>query len=67
MSIIIHNITTSHKPTGINNYEVLINRKHICFFDHDRSFDGLAECLRDAADAVDAAGDHNRNCDPLKT
>ncbi len=63
MSIIIHNITTTHKPTGLNQYEVLINRKHICFFDHDRSFGGLAECLRDAANAVDEADEHNK---PLK-
>lgn len=57
MSIIIHNITEGHKPVGLNQYEVLINRKHICFFDHDRSFEGLAQCLRDAADAVEALGE----------
>lgn len=40
--------------TGINKYRVQINRKVICEFEHNRTHDGLAQCLRDAADAVDA-------------
>ncbi len=54
MSVIINNITEGNCPTGIQQYEVLINRKHITFFEHNRSYNGLAQCLRDAADAIDA-------------
>ncbi len=57
MSIIIHNITRDHVPNGLNQYELLINKKLICEFEHDRSHDGLAQCLRDAADAVDSIED----------
>ena len=36
---------------GERNYEIKINNDTICFFKHYRR-DGLAECLRKAADAV---------------
>ena len=39
--------------TGKNKYEVRINRRVIATFEHDRQPDGAAQCLRDAADAVD--------------
>ncbi len=57
MSIIITNVTNDHKPTGVNDYVVKINNRVICEFTHDRSYQGLAQCLRDAADAVDAKGE----------
>lgn len=38
---------------GVNQYEVRINSLVIATFEHDRRFDGAAQCLRDAADAVD--------------
>ncbi len=53
MSIIISNITKDHIPHGVNEYVVCINRKEICRFEHFRTHDGLASCLRDAADAVE--------------
>lgn len=52
--IAIVNVSPQDAPmVGVNNYEVRINRKVICTFEHNRSHDGLAQCLRDAADAVD--------------
>lgn len=44
-------------PGGLRNYEVRINHKVICTFTHYRR-DGLAECLRKAAEAVE--GKENR-------
>lgn len=55
MSIIISNVSDDHvSNTGKNSYELKINRKLICTFEHDRQANGLAQCLRDAADAVEA-------------
>lgn len=51
MSIIITNITSdSGWP---DRYILRINQNVICEFIHIRKHDGLAQCLRDAADAVD--------------
>lgn len=59
MSIIIQNISADGAPqTGPNRYRVRINQTVICEFEHDRQVGGLAQCLRDAADAVEA--DRNR-------
>ena len=56
MSIIITNVSSDEAPIyGENNYLVRINDKVICNFTHDRKPDGLAQCLRDAAIAVDLA------------
>jgi hypothetical protein len=53
MSIIIHNISgDDFDATGLNKYQVRINQKVIAEFEHTRS-DGLATCLRMAADAVE--------------
>lgn len=50
----IKNISSKETPEeGINQYELRINKKVICRFKHDRKAGGLAQCLRDAADAVD--------------
>lgn len=38
---------------GPNKYRILINSTVIAEFEHDRDWDGLATCLRDAADAVE--------------
>ncbi len=42
-------------PGGWRLYEVMINHDLICSFNHKRS-DGLAVCLRKAADAVEEKG-----------
>ena len=56
MSIIITNVSSDEAPiSGENNYLVRINDKVICNFTHDRKPGGLAQCLRDAANAVDLA------------
>lgn len=55
MSVVITNISQHNDLRGLNQYEVRINRDPvIANFDHVRS-EGLAACLRKAADAVDAA------------
>lgn len=49
-------VNVSDKGTslkGTNHYEVRINEKVITKFSHER-IQGLAKCLRDAADAVEA-------------
>lgn len=53
MSIIITNDGSNHSTTGEHGYNIFINRKHIAFFEHTRE-EGLATCLRKAADAVAA-------------
>lgn len=54
MSIAIVNVSSENTTTtGINQYEVRINSEVICKFEHDRKYNGLPQCLRDAADAVD--------------
>jgi hypothetical protein len=40
-------------PDGPNEYEVRINRWTIATFTHERTPQGAAQCLRDAADAVE--------------
>ena len=52
MSIIIHNI--GGNPLGVSEYELCINERCLTTFKHDRS-KGLAECLREAAKAMDRA------------
>lgn len=62
MSIIITNVSTHDDVYGLNQYVVRINNQPvIAQFDHTRS-EGLAACLRRAADAVDAAT-HNQGRD----
>ena len=53
MSIIISNISPNAPKTGENEYEIRINERLICTFKHHRTLDGLASCLRDAANAVE--------------
>lgn len=57
----IVNVSPEDTPIfGIHQYEVRINEKVIATFDHERKPDGAAQCLRDAADAVDRCRDHVR-------
>lgn len=56
MAVIVQNITSEDKlydNTADHDYEVRINQKHIVYFKHRRD-EGLAVCLRRAADAIDA-------------
>ena len=53
MSIIIIRTTDESKDYEKDSYVVRINKKIICEFEHKRKINGLADCLRDAADAVD--------------
>jgi len=48
--IYIKNISSNE---GINQYEIRINNQVICRFEHDKKASGLAQCLRDAADAIE--------------
>lgn len=55
MGILIHNISGDGVPDDApHDYVLRINSDVITRFQHVRS-EGLAECLRRAADAVDAA------------
>lgn len=55
MSVIITNVSTHNDLEGENDYVVRINNQPIITrFKHVRK-DGLAECLRRAAEAVDRA------------
>lgn len=55
MSVVITNVSLHYDWQGVNQYVVRINHDPvIAHFDHVRS-EGLAECLRRAAEAVDAA------------
>ncbi len=38
----------------VDDYELRVNRRVIAIFHHKRSYNGAAQCLRDAADALDA-------------
>ena len=52
MSIIIQNMGGS--PLGVCKYQLRINEKIIAEFEHSRP-DGLATCLKKAADAAEKA------------
>lgn len=56
MSIIIDNVSEHDELDGVNSYTVRVGRDRpvIAAFNHVRS-EGLATCLRRAADAVDRA------------
>lgn len=51
MSIIIQNITNGSPE--LDHYLIRVNQDVICEFDHLRGPKNLAQCLRDAADAVE--------------
>lgn len=54
MSIIITNVSKHDDLAGLNDYVVRINQREVGRFQHIRK-EGLAACLRRAADAVDDA------------
>ena len=59
--IAIVNVSDDDAPmTGINHYEVRINREVICEFDSWRHPNGLAQCLHDAGDAVTEARERDQ-------
>lgn len=50
----IVNISDVSAPlVGVNTYELRINDRVMTTFEHERKMNGLATCLRDAADAMD--------------
>ena len=52
--ISIINVSPVGAPSvGLNQYVLKINNKVITGFEHKRKACGLAQCLRDAADAMD--------------
>lgn len=56
----IMNVSPDDAPIGLNKYEVRINGRVIATFEHDRQPDGAAQCLRDAADAVERCMEEDR-------
>lgn len=57
--IAIVNVSPEDAPMeGVNKYELRVNADVICTFEHNRAFhNGLAQCLRDAAHAVETQRD----------
>ena len=63
----IVNVSDEDAPNlGVNKYELRINQRVMCEFEHDRGIGNLSECLRDAADAFDKRQKDikERNLDP---
>jgi len=59
----IINISPLAPNQGVNRYRLQINDNVICEFEHDRHWDGLAACLRDAAKAVEL--DHEKRVNEI--
>lgn len=57
----IVNVTKDATKTGVNNYEVRVNDRVIAKFEHNRSYCAAAQCLRDAADAVERCGEERQH------
>ena len=57
----IVNVTKDATKTGVNNYEVRVNDRVIATFEHDRSYGAAAQCLRDAADAVELCNEERQH------
>ena len=51
--LVIVNVTKDDEQE-LDDYEIRINDRVIGKFKHKRKFKGAAQCLRDAADALDA-------------
>jgi len=59
--IAIVNVTPLDKQSGnVHQYEVRINRRVVATFEHCRTFDGAAQCLRSVADAIDKCRETDR-------
>ena len=54
--LVIVNVTKDDEQE-LDDYEIRINDRAIGKFKHKRKFKGAAQCLRDAADALDANPD----------
>ena len=66
--LVIVNVSPPGTPTtGTNQYEVRVNQKVIASFEHDRQYLNAAQCLRDAADAIEKARlqEHNELVEAL--
>ena len=57
----IVNVTREATKTGLNNYEVRVNDRVIATFESDRSYGAAAQCLRDAADAVELCNEERQH------
>ena len=57
----IVNVTREATKAGLNNYEVRVNDRVIATFEHDRSYGAAAQCLRDAADAVERCNEERQH------
>ncbi len=54
--IAVHNVTEDDTQE-LDDYEVRLNGRVLAEFQHKRGPNGLARCLRDAADALDKKQD----------
>lgn len=59
MAIIIKNVDAILRKEGRHIYQLRSNTEVICEFVHNRE-EGLAQCLRKAADAVDEAREEKK-------
>ena len=57
----IVNVTREAAKTGLNNYEVRVNDRVIATFEHNRNYGAAAQCLRDAADAVERCSEERQH------
>jgi hypothetical protein len=55
--LVIANVTKDDDENELDDYEIRISDRVIGKFKHKRKFKGAAQCLRDAADALDANPD----------
>ena len=56
--LVIVNVSDDDAPmVGINQYEVRVNTRVIATFEHDRQYGDAAQCLRDAANAIEKANE----------
>ena len=53
--LVIVNVTKDDR-SEIDDYEIRINKRVIGRFQHTKKYNGAAQCLRDAADALDKNG-----------
>ncbi len=64
----IVNVSDEDAPTrGVNKYELRINQRVMCEFEHAHGVGNLSQCLRDAADAFDKRQKdiEERNLEPM--
>ena len=57
----IVNVTREAAKTGLNHYEVRVNDRVIATFEHNRNYGAAAQCLRDAADAVERCSEERQH------